>query len=219
MMKRAIIDLHLDPRIYTISNFLSPLECKSVIARAKTKEMTRGFVSGPGKGVISDARTNDLCWVEHHTDPAFTRIAGRIAGLVGMPLSHAESFQVIRYGVGAEYRSHFDAFDPTSDNGKYNWRYGSQRLITVLGYLNVVKKGGATEFPRLKIKVDPEIGKLLVFHNCLPGTLRRHPESIHAGCPVEEGEKWAFNLWFRSTSRLEGPTEPTEKELAEFRRK
>ena len=23
----------------------------------------------------------------------------------------------------------------------------------------------------------------------------------HAGCPVIEGEKWAFNLWFREKTR------------------
>lgn len=216
-MKRAIIDLHLDPRVYTISNFLSPIECKSIIARAKASNMERAVVSAVGKGVVSEARTNDVCWVTHYYDAGFKRIAQRIAGLVGMPLSHAESFQVIRYGVGAEYRAHFDGFDPQTEAGANNWECGGQRLITALGYLNNVKKGGATSFPKLKTEIAPEAGKLLVFHNCEPGTLRRHPQSLHAGTPVEEGEKWAFNLWFRSRSRLEPPTPPTDRELAEFK--
>lgn len=200
-MKRAIIDLHLDPRVYTIADFVSDAECSHLIARAKTKTMERARVSGGTEGVLSQGRTNDVCWVDHTADIACRRIAERVAGLVGMPLNHAEHFQVIRYGVGEEYRPHFDAFDPDTEAGKRNWEGGGQRIITVLGYLSNVKKGGATEFPKLKIKVPAEKGKLLVFHNCNAGTVVRHPMSLHAGCPVEEGEKWAFNLWFRAEKR------------------
>ncbi len=64
-----------------------------------------------------------------------------------------------------------------------------------------MKKGGHTEFPKLNISVPPEKGKLLVFHNCNAGTDVRHQLSLHAGRPVEEGEKWAFNLWFRAEKR------------------
>lgn len=215
-MKRAIIDLNLDPRVYTISNFLSPMECKAVIARAKSKNMDRAKVSGPEKGVVSKARTNDVCWIDHNFDVAFSRIGRRVAGLVGMPLSHAESFQVIRYSPGAEYRGHFDAFDPTTETGERNWGKGGQRLITALGYLNHVEEGGETRFNKLDMSVAPEPGKLLVFHNCEPGTIRKHPLSLHAGCPVVKGEKWAFNLWFRARSREEKNQAPTEAELAQF---
>lgn len=200
-MKRAIIDLHLDPRVYTIADFLDGPECRHLIARAKTQEMKRATVSGDKDGVISDGRTNDVCWLDHADDPACKRIALKVAGLVGMPLSHAEKFQLIRYGVGAEYRPHFDAFDASTTAGQRNMKGGGQRLITVLGYLNKVPKGGATDFPKLGISVPPEPGKLLVFHNCQPGTTERHPLSLHAGTPVLEGEKWAFNLWFRAEPR------------------
>lgn len=215
-MKRAIIDLNLDPRVYTISDFLSPTECKSIIARAKGENMARARVSGPQEGVVSDARTNSVCWVNHTKDEAFTRIAKRVAGLVGMPLSHAESFQVIHYLPGAEYRGHFDAFDPTTETGRRNWGLGGQRLITALGYLNDVQEGGETRFTKLDMSVPPETGKLLVFHNCEAGTIRKHPLSLHAGCPVIKGEKWAFNLWFRARSRLEPKQDPTQAELGQF---
>lgn len=200
-MERAIIDLNLDPRVYTIANFLSDSECAHLIARASGEQMDRAKVSGDAAGVLSKGRTNDVCWLDHDGDLACTRIAARVAGLVGLPLNHAERFQVIRYHEGEEYRSHFDAFDPETDAGKRNWRGGGQRLITVLGYLSNVTKGGGTEFPKLKIHVPAEKGKLLVFHNCEAGTEKRHPLTLHAGCPVIEGEKWAFNLWFRAQKR------------------
>jgi len=200
-MKRAILDLNLEPRVYTIDNFLSKKECDHLINLGKQNDMQRAFVSGDKKGVISKGRTNDLCWVKHGADTTTKHIADNIAGLLGLPICYAESFQVIRYGVNAEYRPHFDAFKPDTPSGERNMKRGGQRLITVLGYLNTVKKGGATEFPKLKISVPAERGKLLVFHNCKPGTLTRHEHSLHAGCPVEAGEKWAFNLWFRAEKR------------------
>lgn len=200
-MKRAIIDLNLDPRVYTIDNFLSDAECSHLISRAKSMTMERAKVSGTDSGVLSKGRTNNVCWIDHEEDAACKRIAQRVAGLVGLPLNHAERFQVIHYGQGEEYRPHFDAFDPNTESGQRNWKGGGQRLITVLGYLTNVAKGGETEFTKLGIKVPPQRGKLLVFHNCEAGSIIRHPLSLHAGCPVIKGEKWAFNLWFRAEKR------------------
>jgi prolyl 4-hydroxylase len=40
-------------------------------------------------------------------------------------------------------------------------------------------------------------GRLLVFSNVIHGTNVRHPLAEHAGTPVLDGEKSAFNLWFR----------------------
>jgi len=200
-MKRAIIDLNLDPRVYTIDNFVSPAECKHMIASAVGAGLERATVSGKTEGVISSGRTNSLCWLDHQQDVACRRIAERVAGLVGLPLAHAERFQLIHYGEGAEYKPHFDAFDPKTSAGKRNWKNGGQRLITALGYLNTPQKGGGTVFPKLGISVPAQTGKLVVFHNCKAGTLARHAQSLHGGAPVEAGEKWAFNLWFRAEAR------------------
>ena len=41
----------------------------------------------------------------------------------------------------------------------------------------------------------------MVFDNCEAGTTGVHPQSLHAGMPVDEGEKWAANLWFRERPR------------------
>lgn len=217
-MQRLIIDLNETPRVYTIDKFLSPQECLHIIKYAKQEHMDRAKVSGPEDGVVSDARTNNVLWVNHYTDDVFTAVARRVANLIGIPLSHAESFQVINYQAGAEYRAHFDAFDPTTETGKRNWTLGGQRLVTALAYLNTVPKGGATSFTKLNLSVPAEQGKLLVFHNTADGTIRKHPLTLHAGMPVEAGEKWAFNLWFRARSRQEPKMDPTKAELDEFTR-
>ena len=69
-----------------------------------------------------------------------------------------------------------------------------------------VRKGGATKFPLLDKSVQPEKGKLLIFWNVYEGTDKLHPDSLHAGEAVEEGEKWAFNLWFRAGDARRGAT-------------
>ncbi|GIT62213.1 MAG: hypothetical protein Ct9H300mP20_20400 [Gammaproteobacteria bacterium] len=46
--------------------------------------------------------------------------------------------------------------------------------------------------------VTPETGKIVVFHLCKKGTVETHPNALHGAMPVIEGEKWAFNLWFRN---------------------
>ena len=38
---------------------------------------------------------------------------------------------------------------------------------------------------------------MVIFHNTTTDISGPHPLSLHAGMPVEAGEKWAFNLWFR----------------------
>ena len=46
-----------------------------------------------------------------------------------------------------------------------------QRLVTVLGYLTNVSSGGTTDFQHLRTRVTPKVGRVIVFHNCYPGTV------------------------------------------------
>jgi prolyl 4-hydroxylase len=198
---RFIIDLNTAPRVFTVDNFLTKDECLHMIGRGRSAGMERAVVAGESDGVISKGRTNNVAWLEHFTDETMKAVALRVASLVGIPLHYAEKFQLIHYGLDEQYKPHFDAFDPNTSSGKRNWEGGGQRLITALGYLNTPQKGGATIFPKLKLSVPAEAGKLVVFHNCQAGSLTRDPLSLHGGAPVEAGDKWAFNLWFRAEAR------------------
>ena len=116
-----------------------------------------------------------------------------------MPLENAESFQVIYYGITQEYRQHYDSWvHDGSDKTHRCMNKGGARMKTALCYLNDVTKGGGTKMTKLDITVSAEKGKLLVFHNTVSDIDHtRHELSEHAGLPVEEGEKFAFNLWFK----------------------
>ena len=188
--------LYEDPLIYEVQDFISEAERRHFLS-FQQEDMARAHVAGIGAGEESSRRTNAVRWLVHGTSPTTLAVADRAAALVGIPRSHAESFQLIRYLPGQEYQIHYDAFDPDQPRGQRNWQRGGQRLFTVLVYLNAVEEGGTTSFPRLNLVTHPAPGKALVFQNCYPHTTTRHPDTLHSGDPVKRGIKLAFNLWFR----------------------
>lgn len=185
------------PEIFTIDNFITNDECEHFINISKNKIQT-AYVCGDKKGIVSKGRTEKNCWISKDNDSITKNIASKISKLVDIPIEQAESFQVIYYDINQEYRNHYDSwlFD-NSENSTRNLKNG-QRIKTVLVYLNDVIKRGGTKFNKLNIEIKAEKGKLLMFDNVHENTNVRHELSEHAGMPILEGEKWAFNLWFTS---------------------
>ena len=181
----------IDPMIFTIDNFLSNKECDEIIKLSKNRKFTRGFVlDSDSENTVSEIRTNSLIWIEHETNHLTKKIVNRISSLINLPPENAEDIQLIRYKKNEQYKHHYDAFHIESD------LTSNQRLFTALVYLSDVEKGGETDFKELSLKITPKKGKLIIFQNCLEDNITPHPKSIHAGLPVLEGEKYAFNLWF-----------------------
>jgi prolyl 4-hydroxylase len=183
------------PLIHVFDAVVAADECAHIIAAARP-QMRRSQVSGAGGGKHSPGRTSERAWLKHAHDPTVHAVADRVAALVGLPLAFAESLQVIHYEPGQEYRTHFDAYDLATEKGQRYCERGGQRLVTALVYLGEVESGGTTAFPRLGLEVRPQTGRVLIFHNCHPGTTRCDPRTEHQGKPPLRGEKWAFNLWF-----------------------
>lgn len=198
--------LNKSPLISTIDNFITDEECDHIIKIAKPY-LVSSVVSSNNGGIISKGRTSKNTWINHNTDNVTKNIAKKICELVDKPINTAESFQVIHYDENQEYRPHYDGWEHNYDNPK-NVRClktGGQRMLTVLCYLNDVKKGGSTSFPKLNLDVTAKKGKLVIFENVYEDTNERHKLSLHAGMPVVKGEKYAFNLWFREMERTKIP--------------
>ena len=189
--------LNTDPEIYTVDDVLTSEECRHFINIAKP-HLQRALVSDNSQGVVSNGRTGSNCWIRHASDSITLEVAKKIAKIVGMPLENAESFQVIYYGPGQEYRPHYDSWEHNgSEKTLRCMRLGGARLRTALVYLNDPEEGGGTKMHRLGLTVEPQQGRLLVFNNTYTDSHVRHPLSEHAGLPVIKGEKYAFNLWFK----------------------
>lgn len=190
--------LSKDPYVATYNNILSDKECQHFIDISRDS-LKRSLVSSDTKGFVSGGRTRSNTWIRHNHDEITKEVGERIAKIVGMPLENAEAFQVIYYGITQEYRRHYDSWvHDGSEKTRRCMALGGARMKTALCYLNDVTKGGGTKMTKLDITVPAEKGKLLVFHNTVSDTDHtRHELSEHAGLPVEEGEKFAFNLWFK----------------------
>jgi len=194
-----------EPMVASINDVVSPEEAAHVMALA-ADQLQRAKVSLDDSYSITDGRSGANCWLGYDRDQIVARIGERIAGIVGLPLANAEAMQVIHYGPGQEYRAHFDAYDLTTVRGQRCCRYGGQRLVTALVYLNAVEEGGATRFPRLNVVVEAAPGRMVIFHNTGADPNLPHPLSLHAGTPVLRGEKWAFNIWFHARPMRERQT-------------
>ena len=185
-----------DPLVAVRDDVISPIECMYLIELAKPHIKRAGVVLDEGYKP-SEGRTGSNHWLKYDEDDVVRSVGQRIADIVGLPLKNAESMQIIHYGPEQEYRPHFDAFDLSLARGQKAAQWGGQRLVTALVYLNKVEGGGATQFPKLGITVPASPGRMVIFHNTTEDISGPHPLSLHAGMPVEAGEKWAFNLWFR----------------------
>lgn len=185
------------PLVYTIDNFIDDNQCDHII-KISEDNLEPALIASEGKGTAIKGRTGLSCWIRHNKDNILKEVCEKISKLVEIPLKNAECVQVIYYDKNQEYRKHFDAFDKSTAKGFKHTKWGGNRVVTCMVYLNNVESGGSTSFPNLDLEVKPKKGKLLVFYNCENEKYEKpHKNSLHAGSPVLEGEKYAFTLWFR----------------------
>ena len=160
--------------------------------------MRSGVVDPNSANSLIDSRRTSLgMFVSSATkDKVVRKIYKRIAQATKIPEKNGESAQILYYQVGAEYRPHYDYFDPSTTGGLTHLARGGQRIATFLVYLNTVEEGGETIFPRAQVKIIPEKGKALLFYNVNASGVP-DPMSFHGGAPVTKGEKWLISRWLR----------------------
>lgn len=198
--KQAQIDvISTQPRIYYIRNFLSSEECDHIIDLARP-QLTRSSVIDDKSGgtKIDPARTSQGMFFEQFPkDSLLKEIDKRVVALTLIPLENTEAIQVLQYKTGAEFKPHWDYFDPSTVGGIENLKRGGQRVATLILYLNTPQKGGETVFPKIDKKVKAEKGNAVLFYNCTPdGNV--DPLTMHGGAPVVKGEKWIATKWFHA---------------------
>eukprot|EP01046_Picozoa_sp_COSAG06_P020541 COSAG06_NODE_1506_length_9248_cov_6.203702_3_plen_358_part_00 len=186
-----------DPLVYYVDDFTTDEECDAIIAKA-TPQMKRARVSGMKDGRVSSGRTNSVAWMAAAGDEVFEAVEDKVCDLIGCRAECTESFQVIHYEEGQEYKPHLDAYDTSSPHGQNNCKRGGNRLVTTLLYLCDVEAGGTTAFTKLGVEIEPKKRRIAVFYNCLPGQAADvNPQTMHCGSPVDAGIKWAANKWIR----------------------
>lgn len=207
--------ISLRPLVFEIENFLKPEECDHIIDLAKPHmgaSIVNRMDGDEGKSAAT-WRTSTTHFLSRGETPLTKQIERRIFDATRIPITHGEGTQVLRYEKTQHYYTHHDFFEPNRyrnsrstlkmiENGAKN------RLATVFWYMSDVEEGGQTNFPRSGglpaptnnkectqgLLVEARRGKVIVFFNMLPSGELDHL-SLHAGCSVKKGVKWAANKW------------------------
>ncbi len=186
-----------NPPVVLFGNLLSDEECDELVEFSRQK-MARAHVVDSDKGGTreDEARTSDAAAYQRAETPLMDRIEKRLAKLVGWPVENGEGLQILRYGIGGEYKPHFDYFDPNKPGEAVQLKVGGQRIASIVMYLNDVEAGGGTIFPTLGIETLPRKGSAVYFaYAGLDGSV--DARSLHGGAPVIRGEKWIATKWLR----------------------
>lgn len=202
-----------DPQVYVFDGFLSHEECDELKEFALPSLAPAVVINRTtGANFKDKVRTNMQMYVSNQDSrehPLISTIVQRMYDLARIPMGHGEALQIGRYQEGQFYEPHFDS-EPAAQ---------VVRKATVLVYLEAPQSGGHTIFPKRHaclghegflaccnesigvadgggISIAPAKGKAILFYSHdLDG--RHNRWAVHGSCPVETGEKWVSQQWFR----------------------
>lgn len=191
-------DAKFQPWVIYIDDFVSNEECDRLVELGAIEGYERSTDVGEKKfdgtydAVKSATRTSENAWCHKdcYKDPMAQSVMKKIETLTGIPESHSEFLQLLRYVQGQFYRVHHDYIEHDED------RASGPRVLTAYLYLNDVEAGGGTNFPDLDLTVMPKKGRLLLW----PSVIDSNPSkkdftTRHQALDVEAGEKYGANAW------------------------
>jgi prolyl 4-hydroxylase len=146
--------------------------------------------------VLKNIRDSKTAWIEKN-DPVVKQIIMRVCSIHNIPFENAENLQVVKYGKGGFYREHHDSVYEDDESNKQFLSLGGHRILTMLIYLNDDFDGGATRFVNIKKDIKPPKHGSILFYPLDKQFKRCHPKALHAGLPLESGEKIIANVWLR----------------------
>ncbi|KAL4575819.1 hypothetical protein LXL04_011906 [Taraxacum kok-saghyz] len=191
-----VTQLSWRPRVFLYKGFLSDEECDHLISLGNDKKEK---LSG-NNSTKSVGQTTNLDISLESEDEIITRIEERVSAWTFLPKVNGKPFHIFHIGPeeikeNQNYMSH--TFMPP----------GKSLQATIIMYLSNITQGGHIIFPqaelgksKVKSKISndctksseitkPMKGDAILFFNLHPNT-SLDPSSMHARCPVVEGDMW-----------------------------
>lgn len=197
--------------IKIVDNILTETECNELLQMGLKNGLTKANTLGEN---ITSYRSADNTWI-WETNELITKIQTIIQNESGLPIENQEKIHIVKYGIGGEYKTHHDFFHPNTDYYDSSMGTSGQRVFSFLFYLNDDFTGGETQFPKKDTIVTPQTGRLLIWRNLNEdGTLDY--DSLHAGLPVESGEKNIAIVWVRENPFESNITSFTNTQIMEI---
>uniref|UniRef100_A0A8D2IWL9 Prolyl 4-hydroxylase subunit alpha 3 n=1 Tax=Varanus komodoensis TaxID=61221 RepID=A0A8D2IWL9_VARKO len=182
-LKREI--MHRQPYIALYHDFISDAEAEQLkglaapwVSRPPTLHSPHTYCQGlTGSCICFSA------WLKDTLDPVIVALDRRIVALTGLNTQppYAEYLQVVNYGLGGHYEPHFD--HATSRKSPLYKLKSGNRIATLMIYVSTF-----FSFP---------ISGWFSFQNAALFWWNLHKngdgdeDTLHAGCPVLAGDKWA----------------------------
>ena len=184
------------PRIRAIEGFANPRECAWLMDRARSRLKPATVIDPSGKKSPDPGRSNTGAeFLVQDMDIVLEIVRHRISAATRIPVPVFEPTQILHYGVGQEFKPHYDFIDPANPNYSRQLSQG-QRIATFLIFLNDEFEGGETQFPDIGVQFRGKTGDAIFWANVdMEG--RPDPLTRHAGLPPTSGEKWIFSQWIR----------------------
>jgi prolyl 4-hydroxylase len=184
-------DEYINPTIY--DKFITADEAEYIKEYTKDKFINSETVGG---GVDVKTRKSKTAWIDKD-DPVVKKIILRACAVNNYPFENAEHLQVVKYGPDGYYNPHHDSAPDDNKESAEFLESGGHRIMTMLIYLNDDFTGGATRFVTLNKDVKPPKCGSILFYPLDKNNRKCHPKALHAGMPIETGEKYIANVWIR----------------------
>lgn len=191
------------PRVDIYRSVIPPEWCRHIIDQARP-HLAQAHVKDArtGQRTVDPMRTNSVTLIElwdyglvHYA------VAARLATACRTAIEKLEPPKILRYQPGQTYKAHFDFIDPDVPAFARELREKGQRTKTPLVYLNDAYAGGDTRFLSADMSFRGQIGDLLVLRNTRAGG-KPDRDSLHAGLPPTQGEKWVYSTRVRTRPQI-----------------
>jgi prolyl 4-hydroxylase len=189
-------------RIFIVENCAAAETCDWLIERARPRMRRATVYNREDSGArIDEARSNSaIAFNIAQSDMVLMLLRERIAATTGLPLASMEPTSVLHYAPGEQFKPHYDFLNPDVPGYALERTTKGQRVATFLLYLNDDFEGGETDFPLLNYRYKGRKGDALLFWNVDPSGAS-DLQTLHAGLPTSQGEKWLLSQWLRERVR------------------
>jgi len=188
-------------QMYVLDDFLSKDICNDLINVVSDKFRPSSVSNSDDVEMVTSYRTSKTADLHPLDAPFAAALDAKFCDVLKLDNMLGETIQCQQYEIGQYYKVHCDFYDLFTKEHKVYTEWMGQRTWTILCYLNDVKEGGETHFPKLKLKIKPKAGRIVIWNNLYRNGFTNY-RTKHEALPPTSGKKYVLTKWFRSWSMI-----------------
>lgn len=183
--------LNNNPIIAQWDNWIDKKQIKDIMSKqVEQVAYTQGKTKTDQGHVVTERRQCLNHIIGDNDRLCLTQLEGQAAKFLGAPSNHFEPGVLLKYEPGGYFQAHHDFNSQVWEGQRSN------RIASLLLYLNDDYEGGTTSFPDLGVTTQPRRGRAVFWRYNYSGTVTNHLFR-HSGDPVISGIKYAVCLFLR----------------------